>query len=49
MVKISPKIQKLIEEIKGCARDVYEELGTGWLGVGKKLVKRRRILGEYKF
>jgi len=30
MVKISPKIQKLIEEIKGCARDVYEELGTGW-------------------
>jgi len=48
-MSLNPKIQKLIEEIKGCARDVYEELGTGWRGVGKKLVKRRRILGEYKF
>jgi len=49
MTEINPEIQKLIEEIKGRARDVYEELGTGWLGVGKKLVKRQKILEGCRF
>ncbi len=27
---LNPKIKKLINEVKKCARDVYKELGPGW-------------------
>lgn len=30
MKKIDPKIKKLINTVKDCAKDVYDELGTGW-------------------
>jgi len=30
MAKLNPKIRKLINIVKNCARDVYEELGSGW-------------------
>lgn len=30
MEKIDPKISELIDQVKECARDVYEELGAGW-------------------
>jgi GxxExxY protein len=30
MKKIDPKIKKLINTVKDCAKDVYKELGPGW-------------------
>lgn len=30
MKNINPQIQKLINQVKECARNVYEELGAGW-------------------
>lgn len=30
MKKIDPKIKKLIDTVKRCAKDVYGELGAGW-------------------
>lgn len=30
MRKLNPKIKKLINTVKNCAKDVYDELGAGW-------------------
>lgn len=30
MAKLNPKIRKLINTVKNCAKDVYGELGAGW-------------------
>lgn len=30
MKKIKPKIKRLINTVKNCAKDVYDELGPGW-------------------
>ena len=30
MKKIDPKIKKLINIVKECAREVYQQLGPGW-------------------
>jgi len=30
MKKINPKIKKLINTVKNCAKDVYNALGAGW-------------------
>jgi len=30
MAKLNPKIRKLINTVKDCAKDVYQQLGPGW-------------------
>lgn len=30
MKKVTPKIKRLINKVKKCAKEVYKELGAGW-------------------